>query len=326
MRKLFPISLLLLAGSFAASAAIDSGLLALVPSGSKIITSIDVQRARSSDFGQYLLRRMDAEDRGFQELAQQTGFDPRRDLQDLVFASGGPAADRTNSRFAILARGTFDPDRIATAAKAKSAVVQKYQDVDVFVDPSNHQRTAFAFPETGVAVFGDLETVQLVMASRSNPANLDPALQDLVSKAGADNDAWFVSLMPGSYLSQHLNQEPKQPAAAQAQALQSITESSGGIRFGGDIQVSFDAITRSAKDATSLADVVRFLASMAQMQAQKTQPGPGADILNSALGNMDLKADGNTMHLSISLPEKSLEQLADLGPAAHAHRARPTTR
>jgi hypothetical protein len=36
---------------------------------------------------------------------------------------------------------------------------------------------------------------------------------------------------------------------------------------------------------------------------------------------MSLTTDGNNMHLAVSIPEKSMEQLAELGPKpGHAHR------
>jgi hypothetical protein len=325
MRTLITPSLLLVAASFSARAAVDSGLLALVPSGTKIMTSVDIERARSSNFGQYLLRRLNSEDQSFQQLVQKTGFDPRRDLQDFLFASPGPTGDNTQQpKFAILARGSFDQDRIKAAAQTKGAVIQTYQGVDMFVNTSGRQKTGFAFPDVGVAVLADVETLQQIIGNRANPTVLEPELQQLISKAGTENDAWFVSLMPGSYLARHANQN-KNPRAQQVQALQAVTESSGGLRFGSLIQLSFDAITRSEKDASALADVVRFLASFVQMQRQKD---PHAELVASALDTMNLKTDGAAMHLGLSLPEKNLEQFADEhGPAVGAsHSPKPTTR
>jgi hypothetical protein len=41
-----------------------------------------------------------------------------------------------------------------------------------------------------------------------------------------------------------------------------------------------------------------------------------AGIVASSLDGMQLQTTGNAIHLTISMPEKSLEQLADLGPRA----------
>ena len=91
----------------------------------------------------------------------------------------------------------------------------------------------------------DLTTLREIIGNRANATILDSTLQEMVSKTGSDNDAWFVCLTGGSYLSRHLNRETKQPM--QAQALESVLRSSGGIRFGNEVQLSFDAVTRSPK-------------------------------------------------------------------------------
>ena len=162
---------------------------------------------------------------------------------------------------------------------------------------------------------GDLSTVQQVIANRGTPAAPEGALQRLIASVGPNNDAWFVSALPGSYLASHIPQQSNQPDAGQA--LQSIVQSSGGIQFGDVVRLSFDATARSAKDAQSLADVIRFVGSMAQMSREK---GPAGDILASAVDQMTLETDGDAIHASISLPEKSLEQLADTAPMAAHHR------
>ena len=93
--------------------------------------------------------------------------------------------------------------------------------------------------------------------------------------------------------------------------LQSILQSSGSIRLGDTVKLSFEAVTRSDKDAQSLSDVVRFLSSMVQMQRENQ---PQAALLASALDTMSVNTEGNTMHLSLAVPEKVLEQLVESAP------------
>jgi len=324
MHRLRLVPLLVAAATLPAFAAVDTSLLALVPPGSKIVSGIDFDRARSSQFGQYMTARINTSDQELEHFVNETGFDPRRDIQQMLFVSNGPAENGDSSKFAILARGNFDQDRIAAAARTKGLKAQPFQGVDIFVDKSQHDGpSAFAFLGDGVGVMGDSETVKQIVSNRAAATALDPALQAAVTKAGTDNDAWFVSMMSGGFLAHHLNAQINgdQPnhegktSMPQAQALQSVLQSSGGIQFGTTIRVSFDAITRSPQDASSLADVVRFFASMVQMERQKD---PRAGIAASAFDNMNLATDGDAMHLSISLPEKSLEQLIDSMPSHHA--------
>src|SRR5581483_8571807 len=153
--------------------------------------------------------------------------------------------------------------------------------------------SAFALPDTGIAVFGDLASVQQVIANRANPAILDSALQNLITQVSPNNDAWFASLLPGSFLTQHVNDATNQQVKTQVQALQSVRQAAGGVRFGDLVQLTFDAVTRSPQDAVSLTDVVRFVASLVQMQRQKD---PKAGLLASALDNMTMNTSGSNVH------------------------------
>lgn len=334
MRRISLLCLLVSAAGLSASAAVDAGLLALVPPDVKVFSGLDLERARSSEFGQYMTGKMNITDHDFDQFVRDSGFDPRRDLQQVLFAVTSQDASGQTSSFAVLARGNFDQERIKTAAKTKGMVPQSFQGVTLFVDKSqtdksqNKGPSAFAFLGDGVAVMGETGTVKKIIANRGTATVLEPAMQAQVSKVG-DNDAWFVSFLSGEHLANHLNQtqsnangsnQPANPMLPQAQALQSILQASGGMRFGNTVDFSFDAVTRSPKDATSLADVVRFFASMLQMSRQKD---PRAEIAASAFDNMNLTTDGDAMHFSISLPEKSLEQLMEGAPtsfAVHPHR------
>ncbi len=308
---------LVLAASLPAFATVDTGLLALVPSGTKMITGVDVSRAKSSPFGQYMLNKINTENQDFQQMVQQTGFDPRRDVQDFLFVSPGVTGEQADSRFALLVRGNFDQASIRKTLIGKGATAQTYQGVEVLIEGSDHGRTAFAFSDVDIAAMGDLATVRQIIANRANPGVLDPTLQQLVSKAGGNHDAWFASLTSGSFLADNLSREAGQ--RVQPEALQSITQASGGMSFGDVVQLSCDAITRSPKDATSLGDVVRFFASMVQMQRQSD---PRAGIVASSFDKMTVTTDGNNVHIGMSIPEKSLEQLAELKPqqrTTHTH-------
>lgn len=313
MRHIAAASAFLLGFSFSCLASVDNGLLAMVPPGAKVISSIDVESARNSSFGQYILSNSTshANNPDFEQFIQQTGFDPRRDLQYILFASLGSAGPNTPPRFAILARGNFDAARLEAAAKAKGATMQSYQGVDVVVNHSHdRQQSGFAFPEVGVAVMADLTTLHQIIGNLATPTTLDPGMAQLIGQVGPNHDAWFVSMVPGFQFAKHLTAENDHPMP-QPQALEGVQESSGGVRFGDTVELSLDAVARSPQDATALADVIRLLASTVQVSRQSD---PRASILAGALDNMTLSTSGDDLHVAISLPEKSLEQLASLGP------------
>jgi hypothetical protein len=282
------------------------------------VTSVDVQQARSSPFGQFLLNRMNSNGSEFDKMSQETGFDPRRDLQSFVFASSGPAQNVEQSSFVFIARGTFDAQLIRKQILAHGGTIQNFGGVDVYASQQQHRysSSALALPDTGIAVFGDLASVQQVIANRANPSVLDAGLQSLISNVSAKNDAWFASILPGSFLTQHANEVTNQQAKAQLQAFQSVRQAAGGVQFGDPVRLTLDAVARSPQDAVSLTDVVRFMASMVQMQRQNGVP---ADVLASALDSMTLNAAGDNFHMNIAIPEKNLEQLATSGMTPGSH-------
>jgi hypothetical protein len=294
---------------------VDSGLIALIPSHSKLIAGIDVQKCRTSEFGQYLLSKSQADDVHFEEFMTQTGFDPRRDLDSLIMATAGENGTEKNSPFAILARGTFDQAKLASLAASKGAMAQTYQGVNLLVSKDHGQSVAFAFPDSGVAVMGDLDSVHQVIQNLTNPSTLDVDVMNRIDAAGSANDAWFVSASGVAALGKQLSaQMGGGQASGHTQALESIRAANGGVKFGSVVAISIDATTRSAQDATSLSDVFRFMSSMLQMSGSQDAR---AGIMAASLQNMQLSTDGDTVHVGLSMSEKNLEQMADMG---HQHK------
>jgi hypothetical protein len=227
--------------------------------------------------------------------------------------------------FLVLARGSFDPAKIEAAAVAKGATVQNYMGLDMILNEDSSHPSGVTFLDNTLAVAADLATLQYAIAHRTDASGGAPkisaALQASINTASTGNDAWFVSLVPGTNFFPNSAINVGQSAsgqnngqAVQGATLQSIQQSMGGVHFGDQIAVSFQAVTRSDKDATSLADVVRFFGSMVQMQRQSN---PQAAILATALDNMNLQTSGSTLTLALSIPEKDFETLAQNAPKMH---------
>ena len=71
-----------------------------------MVAGIDVERARDSFLGRKLLEQMDTKDAEFAKFVAMTGFDPRRDLREIIIAT--PDANTKNPPALILVRGIFD--------------------------------------------------------------------------------------------------------------------------------------------------------------------------------------------------------------------------
>jgi len=319
MRSLASLLVAGLVSAASAFSAVDAGLLALVPPDAQLVSGVHVSQSRVSPFGQFVISQFHAGPGELQDLVNQTGFDPGKDVSEILMAFNGKPKDGSGL---VLARGNFDPDKIRAAAIAKGATVESYLGTDLIVSGGTGLRVhggVVAFLSRSLAVAGDRESVKYAIAhaNMTQPPGLNPALTAKINAISASADAWFVSFVPGSTVLPDMLHSGSASASggnAQAAAIQSIVQSSGSVRFGDQIALSFQAETRSDKDATSLADVVRFVSSLVQMRRDSD---PHLSTLASAFDNMQLSTSGNTMNLAISIPEKDFEELAHQMHADH---------
>ena len=294
--------------------AADPALLQMVPPTASAVAGMQVDQGKRSAFGRYMLAKFGASGDKATELMAETGFDPRRDMSEVLFASEGPVAGGVSSGGLILARGTFDPARIAAAVRAKGGVATSFQGVDVLSGADAKQPWALAFLDNTTAVVGDVSSVK---AAVTQHAAGTPASADLTAKVAllsANNDFWFLTLAPISDLAGSMPDSGLGDTMQNGKMFQAITQASGGVRFGDNVVVTADAVTRSDKDAQALVDVVHFLAGMVQ---SGQQPGATPQGMAALLSSLVLKADANVMHLSLSVPESQLESFLDSARQRH---------
>jgi hypothetical protein len=318
------LSAIILSGLLTAglvSASVDPGLLALVPADSQLVSGVHVDQSRMSPFGQFVISQIQTHPGDLQKLIDATGFDPRKDVAEVLMASNGQPQSASGL---VLARGNFNPAKVEATATAKGATIQNYLGTDLIIGsnngnnpkaaPGSGQTGAVAFLDNTLAVAGTVDAVKAVITNKGNTTpQLPQTVLAQISTLSSLNDAWFVSLVPGTTLMPQAamtggtsNSTPNS-ANPQASALQAILQSSGGVHFGDQISLSFQALTRSDKDAQSLSDVVRFIGSMVQM---KRQENPQLGVIATAFDGMNLNTNGSTMTLGMSIPEQSFEQLA----------------
>lgn len=280
----------LLAVSFTVAAlqAADPALLNLVMPDATVLAGINVQRAKTTPFGQFLLTQMPVggDINGF---ITATGFDPRQDLTEVLIASNSQSKNGL-----VLARGIFNAAQIAAAIdKDGKHASETYHGAQLITATAKSEQGAIAFLSSGIAVVGDLANVKgAIDRSTSNNA-IDPSLAAKVASYAA-TDAWSVSIAPLNMANDGSN-----PFGA---ALKSVQKASGSIVLSSPVQISVEALAASDQDATSLSDVLKFVVMM--MQGQGKDSG-AASLLNS----LNVTTDHSTINLKISIPEDQLEQL-----------------
>jgi len=286
-------------------AGVDSGLLALLPPDATVLSGINVDQAKMSAYGLYMLGQIQIDDAGFQKFIADTGFDPRTDLSQIM---SGTSGDATSNRTVILGRGSFNAGKIANAAQADGAKLVNYKGVDMIVHGGTDMTGAFAFLDATTAVMGQVDAVKAVIDRRgqTTPALAPSVVARIVSLASV-NDAWFLSTTsPATFFANKVADQKVAPML-EAGMMQSVLAGSGGLKFSANgATITAQAVARSDKDATALADVVRFFVNIVQSNRGTS---PQASEFASVLDTIQVTTQGANMNVLLSIPETTLEQM-----------------
>ena len=199
----FAVAVILLAVSTTFGA--DPGLLALVPADAKVIGGINADRTAASPFGQFLLSKVNEDDGGFQKFVTATGFDPRRDLREIVFAGATVPGQKGNGL--VAARGSFNATQIFAAAKAQGATTTIYKGVELL--QHKNDRGGFAILDGSIALAGDDAGLKRAIDQRGASVTLDAKLLRKINELSANFDAWLVRALPSVLLAcRHLTLKP----------------------------------------------------------------------------------------------------------------------
>ena len=282
-------------------AAVDPALLSLVMPDATVVAGVRVDQAQNSPLGRYLISQMKL-DAQREKLLASTGFDPLRDLQEIVLAS------TAGNRSVVLAKGVFQPGRISAAAGLLGAPTTTYKGIQLL---GANGDSSVAFLDASTIAVGNTAAVRGTIDRQGSLYN--GALAQSIRDASGTYDAWFAAATPSDLMSGRIPQGSQVPA----RMLQTIHQIAGGLRFGStSVSVAADAVTGSPQDAQALADVLRFLAGMATLDANT------APLLQS----LQFSAAGSSTHIALEIPEKDVEAFVDSQTAARPRRAGPRTR
>ena len=307
-----------MAAATGTASAADPQLLNLVMPDAQIMAGLNVTTAKISPFGQFLLGRISSAsvtgtDPGLQKFIEETGFDPRQDVTEVLMASAG---DKAHPGGLVLAKGSFNVTKMVDTAKAhgKGTAVSSYAGATLFTaeapegapDAAKQTPHALAFIGSSIAVAGDLPSVQAALDRSRKVNSISPALATKVQALGSTTDAWTISM---ASLASLIPSDLGGKGAGAAQPLQmvkNVVSSSGGVKFGSDIQITGQAVATDAPSAKAMADLVRLVGAVVTMgAAQDPQVGAAAQLIQ----NLKVTEDGATVNLSLTVPESQVETL-----------------
>src|ERR1017187_2703982 len=175
-----------------ALSAADPQLLNLVMPDAKVLAGVNVEQAKGTQFGQYVLNQLQTHDAQMQQLVALTSFDPRRDVSELLVASDGVAGSKTGL---ALARGSFDIAKITAAATIAGAATEVYNGFTILKDPKD-QLAGIAFLDATRVAAGDIASVKGAIDRLNTRQALPVAVTLKVNPWSLSQDAWGITTVP----------------------------------------------------------------------------------------------------------------------------------
>ncbi len=269
----------------------DPALLQYLPADSKSVAGVYADRVISSPMGLFLQSQGLTDNPELQKFISATGFDPKRDLREIIVASSDPQGHKNGL---VIARGQFDIAQIGALASMKGSSKESYEGVDVYTGTRSGTK-AFAFPEPTIALIGDSTIVKAAIDNRRQAGVLDQRLSAKIQAASSRYDLWFASTGPQKIaLGRAFNSQD------------AVDVVSGGLTLGSVVQLNAEAVMRTEKDAQGLLGVIKLFSGLAQLQQQKN---PEIARLAAILNTAETKVEGTTVLFSISAPQSDLELL-----------------
>ena len=291
-----------MAGSLAATAP-DPQLLKMVMPDAKVMSDVNVAQAKITPFGQYVLSQL--ANSNVDQFTALTGFDPSKDLNELLCASNG-----TPNTGLALATGIFDPTKIAALSAKDGGVTETYHTVTIFENPA--KTNGVAFPNMGIMVAGDIADVKAAIDRQTAASSLSQSLTDqLTTVSNLPFDAWVLTIVSPASLPHGTVKNPQQDVGGvniPANVLTQVTNGYTGVKFGSNITVTAQAQTTSPQTATNLASMLQLLQNLALMQSQQNA---NAGALAKAV---TITADGTAVNVTASLPEEQFQALVQQKP------------
>ncbi|MEO8371858.1 MAG: hypothetical protein ABI806_21910 [Candidatus Solibacter sp.] len=285
----------LLAAFSGVLSAADPQLLNLVMPDAKVLAGLNVEQAKGTQFGQFVLNQLQTQDADLQKLVTLTGFDPRRDVRELLVASTG-VQDKTGL---ALARGQFDISKITALAILHGVKTENYNGINILSEPSKKE-VGLAFLDSTTVAAGDIANVKGAIDRLRTPQSLPAAVSVKVNQWSNSQDAWGITTVPPSSLVPVVKDGQPNPMLNAAQNVQSAA---GGVKFGANVVFSGEAVCDTVQNATTLSDVFKLLVNLAQMQAG--QDATAQQLIKSVV----VTTNGNAVKVMASLPQDIFQSM-----------------
>jgi hypothetical protein len=248
------IIVLVFASALAAQPRIDNVLERMVPPGSTGLVGAHMDQIKQTE----IYKKMVAAQGLVQvdQFARETGFDPRRDVRELLFVTTPQGA-------VMLARGSFHLKPVTL----KNANKTRHGQYEI----QGLGGSGFCILDSTLAAAGEIPALESALDEWTSGAHTaaQPLLAHLAS-VNPQGQIWGTSTGKGNFLAEH------PPAANSGLDFSKIFLSLQDYWFEADFSAGMRAevhgTTRTEKDAVNLRDAVRGMVGLGRLNVPDNQP------------------------------------------------------
>jgi hypothetical protein len=267
----------------------DDVLLRMAPAGTVSLVGARMDELKNTPLYQKLVAQKKLAD--LDRFAAETGFDPRRDVRELLLASNGKP-DGT----VLLARGTFRVTDFGKSKEFKHGIYVIHGD----------DKAGFCILDSTLAAAGPLS--MLYAALDHWDSKLPPATPELLKRIGqipVGRQVWSVTQgsginIPGTFVM-------KQGAVDFAQIFRGLQQTT----FSADLRGGLDAIaageTKTEDDAKNLGGAARGLIGLGRLSV----PEQHRELLRIWDG-FHVEQNSRSLTITVKVSQDLIDRLADL--------------
>lgn len=322
-RALLFLTAILIAASPAFAGGSDDAL-SLVPPDAASVGVIRLDELRNSPLGARIFEDTDrlAGDGEAGRFFEETGLDPKRDV-DVVVVAASPAAAGAAESALVLFEGRFDPPRLQAAIASRGGKLKRTPQGDyMLLDADHAQRSpgAIAFASRRLAIAGTEAAVGRALAQRSTGGSGFLSGQGIgryYSRIEGDSSAWALVDAVRYPLARRSHggsgEASGDPAAALAGAMKSVSLFAFQVRSHADsLSVSATGLTADSETRGLLEDALRGVVAMWRLAIHEKSP----DMV-SVLRKFEIDSDREGVTIRGTLPGSFIRSLTERAQRRH---------
>lgn len=265
-------------------------LARLVPPGAVALSGVRLESLRATA----LYQKLEASGRlkGADDFARQTGFDPRKDVSELLIATDGKES-------VALAWGRFQvkvPDSVPRTDYKRRAVY-------------GTDEAAVAFLDASTAVAGSAAAVRAAIDRwDAKPAAPHPLLAK-AAQMPPSVQLWAVASSTAGIAERYIPREGN--LANVGKIFRSISSATLEADFRNGVAASITAECAADQDAKLLNDTLRGLLGLGRLSVPEKQP----ELLRLFDG-VKVERRERSMHVTVSEPAELIDKLLEMLPAS----------